>query len=59
MPKQTPREGLADLLDALANGDSVELGAFGGNGGGEATEADEQAMILRDLADGLRVPAVA
>lgn len=43
---------VADLLDRLANGDTVALGEFGDNSA--ATDADDEAAVLRDLADKLR-----
>jgi hypothetical protein len=47
------RTQLADLLDALANGDSIQLGEFGDNSGGP-DPAGEQALWLRERADELR-----
>jgi acyl CoA:acetate/3-ketoacid CoA transferase alpha subunit len=44
---------LADLLDRLADGESVMLGDFG-NAGSAATDADIQADRLRSIAAGLR-----
>jgi hypothetical protein len=43
---------LADLLDQLANGETVALGEFGD--AATDTDADEQSMILREIADELR-----
>lgn len=43
---------LADLLDRLADGEAVELGAFGD--AGTTTDADEQAAYLREEATRLR-----
>lgn len=48
------RKGLADLLDRLANGESVELGDFSGQGTVEASDADIQAELLRGIAESLR-----
>lgn len=46
------RRGLADILDALANGESVVLGEFQTDG-----IADEQAEFVRGIADELRANA--
>jgi hypothetical protein len=51
-PKQA-REKVADLLDSLANGDTVALGDFSDNGS-DATEADVLAERLRELAEAER-----
>lgn len=48
------RKALADLLDRLANGEAVELGEFSGAGDAEASDADIQAGMLREIADGIR-----
>lgn len=48
-----PKERVAKLLEALANGDSVRLGDFSDQAA-SATDADMEAAVLRDLADGLR-----
>jgi hypothetical protein len=46
------KESLADTLETLANGGSVVLGDFGD--AGISTDADEQACLLREIADALR-----
>jgi hypothetical protein len=47
--------GLAQILDRLADGESVQLGEFGNQA--RTTDADEQASLLREVADELRVTA--
>ncbi len=42
---------LADLLNQLANGQTIKLGEFGDNA--SSTDVDEQAEFLRNLADEL------
>lgn len=53
MPSQEARERVAKLLDALADGEAVQLGDFS-DAGSETTDADVDASILRDLVDHLR-----
>lgn len=48
------RAEVAGLLESLANGESVQLGAFSDNGDSEATPADVQAEYLRELAPAVR-----
>jgi hypothetical protein len=49
---QDVRTTIAALLDDLADGNVVRLGEFGDNA--TSRLADDQAVLLRDLADGLR-----
>lgn len=46
------KERVAQLLDRLADGEGVELGEFGD--AGSTTDADEDAALIRELADSLR-----
>lgn len=51
MTKDSRRE-LAAKLDAMADGEAVQLGEFGDNA--ESKDADEHALVLRSFADLLR-----
>lgn len=44
---------VAALLEALADGATVELGDFSDNAS-PATDADDEALVLRELATGIR-----
>lgn len=44
-----------NILEALADGEEVVLGEFGDNA--EGTEADEDAVVIRGLADELKLSA--
>lgn len=43
---------VAKMLDQLADGESVVLGEFGDNA--DSMPADEDAMLLREIAEALR-----
>ena len=47
---------VADLLDRLANGESVQLGEFGDNSA-DPDPVGEEAALLRETADGFRAGA--
>jgi hypothetical protein len=53
MGEKTAQERVAELLERLANGETVVLGEFGDNA--VSTDADEDACVLRELADHVRV----
>lgn len=48
------KAAVAALLDRLADGETVVLGAFGDNSSSGGTDADEEAALLREVADSLR-----